>query len=458
MTMTNVTTNYYYSTASIASMVRLLDFAPARLMIYHPSNDTFLWYSIAPKSYMVLKGRQCGLCDSSITLILRTILLAAPWRFQSNQPPFQLLISDADFSYFHSTLVLSLNQNKSSSLHDPTIFAPMLQFGSVLKDTTVLPSVKVYPFPPYLKCLDEWYHTKTKQCTTWEIIPSECRLGWNNLTSQIIWRGRMYQFLESLDVAFFNQSNLTQIPVPSFLPRQVAMNMSLHAKKIYEIQISNLTLITNNQSLPWLDIQDGNVEYMSRKDMAKYRYQIDFGGAGGTTWTGTLDKLAMPGLLFHHETPAKDWYYDNLIPWKHYIPIRTDLSDLFEKYQWAVKNDREARSIAAAGTQFANELLSSTTMAMYYEMYFGNNSFLSQLIEWYIPTNREDEKESLGSILDSYTNHHSLHVEGPFATCDKVQCKVNFGSMPVKVRGNTIFQWQPPKQRKRKAQNVSKLC
>ena len=45
---------------------------------------------------------------------------------------------------------------------------------------------------------------------------------------------------------------------------------------------------------------------LSARQLAAYRYQLDLGGAGGTTWTGTLEKLAMPGMLFHHETPAMD--------------------------------------------------------------------------------------------------------------------------------------------------------
>ena len=47
--------------------------------------------------------------------------------------------------------------------------------------------------------------------------------------------------------------------------------------------------------------------YMNLADHAKYRYHIDLGGGGGTTWTGTIEKLGLPGLLFHHETPTKDY-------------------------------------------------------------------------------------------------------------------------------------------------------
>ena len=32
------------------------------------------------------------------------------------------------------------------------------------------------------------------------------------------------------------------------------------------------------------------------------------------------------------------WWYDRLIPWKHYIPVRSDLSDVKERFDWAEAN------------------------------------------------------------------------------------------------------------------------
>ena len=87
--------------------------------------------------------------------------------------------------------------------------------------------------------------------------------------------------------------------------------------------------------------------------MARYRYHLDLGGWGGTTWTGTLEKLAPPGLLFHHVTPATDWFHDLLVPWAHYVPVWADLADLWARVVWAEAQPEAARRIAARGTAFA---------------------------------------------------------------------------------------------------------
>lgn len=72
--------------------------------------------------------------------------------------------------------------------------------------------------------------------------------------------------------------------------------------------------------------------------------------------TGTIEKLALPGLLFHHVTPTRDWIHDHLVPWEHYVPVRMDLSDLRKKFEWAESHPKEARRIAEAGTAFARQV------------------------------------------------------------------------------------------------------
>ncbi len=65
---------------------------------------------------------------------------------------------------------------------------------------------------------------------------------------------------------------------------------------------------------------------------------------------------AMPGLLFHHVSSTKDYFHDRLIPWKHYVPVSEDLSDLKSKYDWAESHPHKAKRIADAGTQFMREM------------------------------------------------------------------------------------------------------
>ena len=137
-------------------------------------------------------------------------------------------------------------------------------------------------------------------------------------------------------------------------------------------------------------------EWMSKDELAAYRYHIDIGGGGGTTWEGTLTKLALPGLLFHHETLTKDDYHDRMIPWKHYVPVKMDLSDLKEKFDWAEANKKTAKGIAQAGTELARHLASEEYMAEIWDLNFRRR--LDGVVKAYLP----GEGETRESILDSY--------------------------------------------------------
>ena len=45
-------------------------------------------------------------------------------------------------------------------------------------------------------------------------------------------------------------------------------------------------------------------------------------------------------------------------PFVHYIPVKNDLSDFYEKFEWAKQNENECNKIAKQAQDFAKENLS----------------------------------------------------------------------------------------------------
>lgn len=109
---------------------------------------------------------------------------------------------------------------------------------------------------------------------------------------------------------------------------------------------------------------------------------------GGTTWDGTITKLLMKGCLFHHETSFQDWFYDDLKPWVHYIPVQWDLSDLHDRYLWAEDHPQECQAISERATEFAKHLLSGSYMSQLWNDLFGDylgeavRAFDAQGMDW----------------------------------------------------------------------------
>jgi hypothetical protein len=70
-----------------------------------------------------------------------------------------------------------------------------------------------------------------------------------------------------------------------------------------------------------------------------YKYQISIDGTVASYRLPYL--LSGDGLVFKQDSSYYEHYYRNLVPNKHYIPIKQDLSDLLEKIQWAKDHDNE---------------------------------------------------------------------------------------------------------------------
>jgi hypothetical protein len=85
-----------------------------------------------------------------------------------------------------------------------------------------------------------------------------------------------------------------------------------------------------------------------------WRYQIDIDGFTNA-WSGLFQKLLTGSTVLKvaSEGGWRQWYYDRLVPWTHFVPVRADMADLAEKVAWLVAHDDEARRIGEAGRALA---------------------------------------------------------------------------------------------------------
>jgi hypothetical protein len=90
-------------------------------------------------------------------------------------------------------------------------------------------------------------------------------------------------------------------------------------------------------------------------DFLKYRFQIDIDG-NSNSW-GFLPKLMMGSCVLKVMSEWRQWYYQGLHPWEHYVPVKNDLSDLEERIEWCLENDDAARQIGANGMKYANAIV-----------------------------------------------------------------------------------------------------
>ena len=92
--------------------------------------------------------------------------------------------------------------------------------------------------------------------------------------------------------------------------------------------------------------------FLTHKHQIRYKYIIDIDGHT-CTYPGLQWKMLSNCTVIKQQTPNKMWYFSQMQPWVHYVPVKEDMSDLKEKIDWCINNDNAAKCIADKGRELA---------------------------------------------------------------------------------------------------------
>ena len=152
-----------------------------------------------------------------------------------------------------------------------------------------------------------------------------------------------------------------------------ALQLAIHAPDTLDIKLVSL-----NERLKYN--QYGEVHWMRRHELMlamrvcvgkqfrmplhqqaqRGRYMLNLDGNVGASRIG---ELLWFGVLILPDSPlAQAGFVRRLQPWKHYIPVKADLSNLLARVQWMRENDRRVYDIAVQGHEFARDQLSARAL------------------------------------------------------------------------------------------------
>lgn len=104
-------------------------------------------------------------------------------------------------------------------------------------------------------------------------------------------------------------------------------------------------------------------------DHCKYKYLFNFRGVAASF---RFKHLFLCGsLVFHVGDEWQEFFYPELKPWVHYVPVKQDLSDLRELLQFVKENDAIAKEIAKRGMDFILDHLKMQDISCYWERLLG---------------------------------------------------------------------------------------
>jgi hypothetical protein len=94
-----------------------------------------------------------------------------------------------------------------------------------------------------------------------------------------------------------------------------------------------------------------------QRNWGRYKFALDVDGHTNA-WSNFFVRMLLGCCVLKIESQHgfRQWYYNRLMPWRHYVPVRADMADMVEKIEWCRGHDGECAEIARAGSAFAHAM------------------------------------------------------------------------------------------------------
>ena len=98
------------------------------------------------------------------------------------------------------------------------------------------------------------------------------------------------------------------------------------------------------------------------EQVATFRYMIDVEGAGYSARLKLL--LHTRRVVLLQDRPWHEWYHADLEPFRHFVPVARDMSDLLERIEWLRANPKLEIEMANEAQHFAQTRLTRAAAVM----------------------------------------------------------------------------------------------
>lgn len=190
--------------------------------------------------------------------------------------------------------------------------------------------------------LPDVYFTRSQGYAAFDARFRELNIPWAERHDRIVWRGTLTGMGHfNLDPAFINHPGVKQRLRMAQLCRGTEIDFRFVAKQYLSTDTALQMAGLLADPIPALDW-----------GTAKFGVDIDGFTNAWSNFPQRL-KLGCCVLKVDSQFGFTQWYYHQIRPWEHYVPIKADMSDLQQQIDWVRSNDAQAAKIAANGQRFA---------------------------------------------------------------------------------------------------------
>lgn len=200
-------------------------------------------------------------------------------------------------------------------------------------------------------------------------ITKDRLVSWKHRKNKMIWRGSTAQHAPKGYPVSWDLAD------PYCLSR---VKLCAYSEQFPEVIDAKFThFVQGAENVPYLARYRG--DFISYEEQLKCKYQMLIDG-NSCSYSASGWRFFSGSLVFKEDSEHVQWYYSELQPYKHYIPVTEGLGDLMDKLKWAHDHDDQARIIAKNARVFAashitqelNRLYLYHTLLAYSKIYSSN--------------------------------------------------------------------------------------
>lgn len=281
-------------------------------------------------------------------------------------------IHNIDFIFLTIDNISNISQESESLIEDFPAFMSSKNVESTLeKNKLLLPD-------PYILDNEKWPSLIN------QINEASKTYSWDKKIEKIFWRGA-------------TTGNMYNLENYHKLYRLTLVMLSRSFPDLIDAKFVDYANFSNNQSgihlYNILIRLFDNPGKLAETEHLKHKYLISIDG-NTAAWLRVPWILLSNSILLKPKTAFTQMFYDALEPYINYIPLKKDLSDIFEKLEWLKTNDDKAEIISNNATALSQKALMPNDF---------DNYIATTLNEYHLLQNFKLQNPTLQSISQEFS-------------------------------------------------------
>ena len=293
-----------------------------------------------------------------------------------NIPDIDLLINVKDFPLLKKDLTEPFNHiynSKTKSIENlKNAYYPLLSFNSSSAFTDI-------PIPTN----HEW------QVVTQKIWPGRCMNDYKYPTRKVTWAAKQpTAVFRGTATGCGKTIGENQRLIAAKLDKEWSKNIELSGEKEGEYPYLNAAItkfpnrykttegsndVFYSRDREYIDAMKEQISIksaISMQNQSRYKYILNIAGNSSAYRLSYL--LRSGSVILNVEFENKLWWESKWEPMKHYVPVKSDLSDLKEQIEWCRTHDDECVQIVKNASSFAEQYISKDGIFNYLEAIVNN--------------------------------------------------------------------------------------